>query len=181
MVLVLDDEAGIRRIGRRFLEGAGYGCVEAGTIDAAIEALRTTKVIAAILPVGTISVHTVFCLRTELPVDEQNVLCALLNSFVANYLVRRWVTTHVTASIVERLPVPRLPRNTPQFDAIAAGAARLRAGERTSHLVADVHAQAARAYGINGDDYTYILDSFPLVPAAEREAALRAFTSGTLR
>ena len=51
----------------------------------------------------------------------------------------------------------------------------------TSHLVADVHAQAARAYGINGDDYTYILDSFPLVPAAEREAALRAFTSGTLR
>jgi hypothetical protein len=144
-------------------------------------ATNRLTLIAAILPAGTISVHTVFCLRTELPVDEQNVLCALLNSFVANYLVRRWVTTHVTASIVERLPVPRLPRNTPQFDAIAAGAARLRAGERTRHLVADVHAQAARAYGINGDDYTYILDSFPLVPAAEREAALRAFTSGTLR
>jgi DNA-binding NtrC family response regulator len=58
MVLVLDDEAGIRRIGRRFLEGAGYGCVEAGTIDAAIEILRTTKVIAAILDVRLPGAHS---------------------------------------------------------------------------------------------------------------------------
>jgi DNA-binding NtrC family response regulator len=58
MVLVLDDEAGIRRIGRRFLEAGGYGCVEAGTIDAAIEILRTTKVIAAILDVRLPGEHT---------------------------------------------------------------------------------------------------------------------------
>ena len=141
-------------------------------------ATNRLTLIAAILPAGTISVHTVFCLRTAMPVDEQDVLCALLNSLVANYLARRWVTTHVTASIVERLPVPRLSRDTPLFAAIAAASARLRAGERTSHLVADVRTQAARAYGINGDDYAYILDSFPLIPAGERAAALRAFTNG---
>ena len=32
--------------------------------------------------------HTLFCLRTVLPSDAQHVLCAILNSFVANYLVR---------------------------------------------------------------------------------------------
>ena len=58
MVLVLDDEAGIRRIGRRFLEGAGYGCVEAASIDAAIEILRTTNVIAGILDVRLPGEHS---------------------------------------------------------------------------------------------------------------------------
>jgi DNA-binding response OmpR family regulator len=58
MVLVLDDEPGIRRIGRRFLEAAGYGCVEAASIDAAIEILRTTKVIAAILDVRLPGEHS---------------------------------------------------------------------------------------------------------------------------
>jgi DNA-binding response OmpR family regulator len=51
MVLVLDDEAPVREMGRRFLEKWGYGCVEADGIDAALEALRTTTVVAAILDV----------------------------------------------------------------------------------------------------------------------------------
>ncbi len=48
-VLVLDDEPFIRHAARRFLKGSGYGCVEAETVDGAIEILRTTPVIAAML------------------------------------------------------------------------------------------------------------------------------------
>ena len=48
-VLVLDDEPIVREAARRFLKGSGYGCVEAGTVDGAIELLRTTRVIAAML------------------------------------------------------------------------------------------------------------------------------------
>jgi CheY-like chemotaxis protein len=48
-VLVLDDEPIVRQAARRFLKGSGYGCVEADTVDGAIELLRTTRVIAAML------------------------------------------------------------------------------------------------------------------------------------
>jgi hypothetical protein len=141
-------------------------------------ATNRLTLIAAILPPRTISVHTVFCLRTPLTLEEQDVLCALFNSFVANYLVRRWVTTHVTASIVARLPIPRPLPSTRQFSLLAADSARLRAGDRTAELVARVQARAAAAFGITIADYLHILDSFPLIPANERGAALHAFASG---
>ena len=39
----------MRHAARRFLKGSGYACVEAETVDAAIELLRTTPVVAAML------------------------------------------------------------------------------------------------------------------------------------
>jgi CheY-like chemotaxis protein len=48
-VLVLDDEPMVREVARRFLKSSGYGCVEAETVDGAIQALRVTQVIAAML------------------------------------------------------------------------------------------------------------------------------------
>jgi CheY-like chemotaxis protein len=50
-VLVLDDEPTVREIGRRFLQEFGYGCVEADSIEGAVEILRTMSVDAAILDV----------------------------------------------------------------------------------------------------------------------------------
>jgi len=50
-VLMLDDEETVREVGKRFLQAFGYGCVEADTIERAIEILRTTTVEAAILDV----------------------------------------------------------------------------------------------------------------------------------
>jgi CheY-like chemotaxis protein len=50
-VLVLDDEASVRDVGRRFLQTCGYACVEADSIERAVEILRTTSVDAAILDV----------------------------------------------------------------------------------------------------------------------------------
>jgi DNA-binding response OmpR family regulator len=57
-VLVLDDEKPIREMGRRFLEKAGYGCVEADSIDAALDALSVTPVVAAILDVRLPGTHS---------------------------------------------------------------------------------------------------------------------------
>jgi two-component system response regulator FlrC len=50
-VLVLDDEPMVRQAGKRYLQACGYGCVEADSIDAALEMVRTTPVAAAILDV----------------------------------------------------------------------------------------------------------------------------------
>ena len=51
-------------------------------------ATNRLTLIAAIIPARAVTTHTLFCLRTRLPMVEQHVLCALLNSFVANYLIR---------------------------------------------------------------------------------------------
>ena len=48
-VLVLDDEPFVRQAARRFLKGSGYGCIEAETVAGALEVLRTTPVVAAML------------------------------------------------------------------------------------------------------------------------------------
>lgn len=45
----MDDEPFVRQAARRFLGGSGYSCVEAETVDGALEVLRTTPVVAAML------------------------------------------------------------------------------------------------------------------------------------
>ena len=93
------------------------------------------------LPPGTATTHTVFCLRTSLPRDAQNFLCALFNSFVVNYLVRLRVTTHVTTAIVERLPIPRFGDVPDALEivriATALGNVRLKPDARTGATKAD--------------------------------------------
>ena len=83
-------------------------------------ATNRLTLIAAIVPARAVTTHTLFCLKTPLPLDAQHVLCALLNSFVANYLVRFRVNTHVTASLLARLPVPLVTAPRPGFGRLAA-------------------------------------------------------------
>src|SRR6185295_8981209 len=46
------------------------------------------KLIAAMIPEGNVTTHTIFCLKERLDTDVQWFLCGMFNSFVANYLVR---------------------------------------------------------------------------------------------
>lgn len=63
--------------------------------------------IAAIMPAGVVTTHTLFCLRNELDVEQQHFLCGILNSRVINHIVRLLMGSHVTTGLVEGLPVPR--------------------------------------------------------------------------
>lgn len=99
-VLVLDDEPFVRQAARRFLKGSGYGCVEAETVDGAIELLHSTPVIAAMLdmrlPDGRTGLDVLANLRTvpafrEIPVlivtgsvltDAEKTAVAKLRGFV---------------------------------------------------------------------------------------------------
>src|SRR5712692_7608911 len=87
-------------------------------------ATNRLTLIAAVLPAGCISTHTVFCLRTPLPPRAQYLLSGLFNSLFAAYLARLRVTTHVTTAVVERLPIPGPDETRPAFREIA-GLARL--------------------------------------------------------
>jgi hypothetical protein len=137
-------------------------------------ATNRLTLIAALLPPGAVSTHTVFCLRTALPVRAQHFLCGLFNSLVVNYLVRLRVSTHVTTAIVERLPIPRVDQAGEAYTQLAA-LARLLALRPNTDQAARLNAIVARLYGLTRDDFAHVLGTFPLVPEAERDAALDVF------
>jgi hypothetical protein len=136
-------------------------------------ATNRTTLIAAMLPPDTVSTHTVFCLRSALARGAQHFLCGLFNSFVVNYLVRSRVTTHVTTAIVERLPIPTLDE-APNAAEIVRIAETLLERVRPGAL-ARLNALVAEMYQLDEREFAHILTTFPLVPLAERDAALREF------
>ena len=144
-----------------------------GYRDVAAATNRTT-LIAALLPPDTVSTHTVFCLRAPMPRRAQHFLCGLFNSFVVNYLVRLRVTTHVTTAIVERLPVPTEAQCPGAFGEIAA-AARLLSRTWNAAVLAQLNAKVATIYQLSHREFQHVLDSFPLVPAEERNRALAVY------
>jgi hypothetical protein len=134
--------------------------------------------IAAIVPARAVTTHTLFCLRTALPLPSQRVLCALLNSYVANYLVRLRVNTHVTVTLVSRLPVPVVHQAHPFFARLTSCAESLedrRAPIEETAEYAEIQAMAAHLYRLTPAQFEHVLSTFPLVPAGVRERALRRF------
>jgi hypothetical protein len=136
-------------------------------------ATNRLTLIAAIIPARAVTTHTLFCLREPLPVSRQRLLCALLNSFVANYLVRLRVHTHVTASIMARLFVPAVAENDARglrmielANALSTATAPVEAMREYTEL----QALAARAYGLTREEFGHVLNTFPLIPRAVRDA-----------
>ena len=141
-------------------------------------ATNRLTLIAAMIPPRAVTTHTLFCLKTMLPVDDQHVLCTLLNSFVANYLIRLRVNTHVTVAFVSRLPVPVVRRNDPAFARLAALSRALTDGRGAVEKMpqyAELQALVAQLYGLTNADFEHILATFPLIPAEVTAKALLEF------
>jgi hypothetical protein len=146
-----------------------------GYRDVASSSNRLT-LIAAILPRHTMAVHTVYCLKTRLSLRDQMFLCGMLNSLVANYLARLWVTTHLGTTTVERLPVPRPDARSEEYGRVAALAHLLgRPSRDWNGVYVRLQALAARLYGLSADDLRLVLGSFPLVDDGVRSAVAAAF------
>ena len=144
-------------------------------------ATNRLTLIAAVVPPRVVTTHTLFCLKPALPAAAQHVLCALFNSFVANYLIRLRVHTHVTAALVARLPLPFVDSSQPVFGRLALLARTLMnrgAAVEDMDEYAEVQATAARLYGVSAADFDHILGTLPLIPAHVRERSLQKF--GTL-
>ncbi|HSL20303.1 MAG TPA: N-6 DNA methylase [Vicinamibacterales bacterium] len=131
-----------------------------------------TTLIAAIVPPRVVTTHTLFCLRTRLPFEDQLFVCALLNSYVANFVVRTRVGTHVTTALVHALPLPRPGRGGAAFARIVSLARARARGQARPGEIAKLEAEVARLYGLDRDMFAIVLSTFPLVPEADRRAAL---------
>ena len=140
-------------------------------------ATNKLTLIAALLPAGAISTHTVFVLKTPLAERDQWCLLGLLNSFVANFLVRARVTTHVTTGLMARLPVPRPVAQSSLFDELVELSQEIAAigvGQAATQY-ARLNAVAARAYGLDGAQFAYVIDTFPLIDSGVRARAREEF------
>ncbi|MGE3840237.1 MAG: N-6 DNA methylase [Vicinamibacterales bacterium] len=141
-------------------------------------ATNERTLIAAVIPSGAVTTHTLFCCRCECSWTRLHGLCALLNSFVANWLVRRWVSTHVTVALIERLPVPAPAALDERLTRLATLAHRLSFEESAAERCrqeARLHASAAAAWQLTRADFEMVLSDFPLVDAGLKHASLTAF------
>jgi hypothetical protein len=143
--------------------------------DVAASTNRTT-LIAAMLPARCVSTHTLFCLRTPLPLGAQYFLCGLFNSLVVNYLVRLRVTTHVTTATVEQLPIPTKEAAPAAFREIGA-LGRMLSKRFAPAMFAALNARVAGMYQLSASEFEHVLDTFPLIPIEERRLALGVFSS----
>jgi hypothetical protein len=141
--------------------------------DVASSSNRLT-LIAAILPAGVVSTHSLFCLKTHLSGDNQAFLCAMLNSYVANYLIRQVMTTHLGSATVEALRVPKPRYDSREFEQIVDLARSLRMS-RPARDHARLQALAARCYGLSVAEFEHVLGTFPLIEESERAQALTEF------
>lgn len=163
------------RVARKLLDATRtYSHPRLAYRDVASPTNRLT-LIAAIIPAYAITTHTLFCLKGNVPADVQQFLCGVFNSFVANYLVRLRVGTHVTVSIVERLAVPVVAPGSRAFNRIVALSERLAKHPADLRSAAVLQARVARLYALSRTELTHILGTFPLIPHEERQSALTAF------
>ncbi len=133
--------------------------------------------------------------------DHILFLTALLNSFVLDYLVRQKISANLNMFYIYQLPVPRLTAQETVFRLIVQRAARLIctapefAGlwerifpgpgwsqsvaandpEERARLRAEIDGLVARLYNLNEEEFAYVLNTFPLVKQAVKEAAMQAY------
>jgi hypothetical protein len=128
--------------------------------------------------------------------EELLVVCAILNSFVVDFILRSSVTTNLNLFYLYQLPIPRLTKKHPLFKPIVERAAALicttpefddlRAeldlsgfenlkGLNAGDIRAELDAMIAHLYGLNEAEFAHILATFPIVKAEVKAAALAAF------
>jgi hypothetical protein len=136
--------------------------------------------IAAVIPAGALTTHTIFCLRTKMDVRRQHMLCALLNSFVIDFVARLLAGGHLTTALVESLPAPRWQgrRADRQIARLAARAARGITSSDSAEAIASrgrLQAMAAHCFDLDAVELQTVLDAFPLVSDEEKAATWEAF------
>jgi hypothetical protein len=158
----------------RILPGRPFEQPRLAYRDVASSTNRLT-LIAAVLPAGTVTTHTLFCLKTALDDEAQQFLAGMFNSFVANYMVRLRVTTHVTVAIVDRLPLPKPPRQSGDFKLVVECARTLMEDPGHEEAYMRLQGAVARLYELDARSFAHVVQSFPLIDENLRAKSLAGF------
>jgi len=157
------------------------------------------SLICTVVPHGVFAGNSVIVNKDNSLTAEQLLACtAIMNSLVADWLLRQKVTTNINMFYLYQLPVPRLEISKAMLSSIIQTAARLvcmypefsdlatavgvdmqqdgvaPSADRTE-LRSDLDARIAHLYGLSEDEFVHILSSFPLVDQTTKDATLDAF------
>jgi len=134
----------------------------------------------------------------EMKDAEVIALQAILNSLVVDFYIRQMVSANINMFYIYQLPIPRLTEQDPDFPPIVNRAAKLicttpefddlaREVGLGSHkngvtdpteraqLRAELNGMIAHLYGLTEEEFSHILDTFPLVEPSVKEATLDAY------
>ncbi|MFI5252371.1 MAG: Eco57I restriction-modification methylase domain-containing protein [Bacteroidota bacterium] len=129
---------------------------------------------------------------------ELLVIVTILNSYVADYILRSRMTTNLNLFFLYQLPVPHLATSdkyfreiveragklictTQEFDELAKeiglGSHKNGVTDETGRakLRAELDGIVAHLYGFTEEEFAYILTTFPIVPQPVKDAALQAY------
>ena len=134
----------------------------------------------------------------ECDYESALLFCAIVNSLVADYILRQRVTAHLTFFLLNQIPVPRVSKHghtsegiihrvaelictTPEFDVLANSVGlkghkqdAIDSAERDT-LRAELDGLIAHLYGLTETEFAHILSTFPLVPDPVKVAAQNAY------
>ena len=133
------------------------------------------SLIAAVVPAGSVTTHTIFCLRTEVEPAAHHFVCALLNSFVLNFVARLLMGGHMTTSLVESLPSPRWTASREQC--LLARLAERQSRRQSAQVAIALETGVARLFGLAADDFRHIVSTFPLISTGVREKTIAAYAA----
>ena len=131
------------------------------------------------MPGGVVTTHTLFCLRTPLPLSRQHFLCGVFNLYVLNAVVRLLMGGHVTTSL-SRLARAGVAEHRARAAHRAAGArlARTRGAVPTDRRGAPGARRAACTHWTSRRS-VQVLEGFRSCRGAERDAALARISART--
>jgi hypothetical protein len=140
-------------------------------------------VIAALLPRTAVAGNKVPTVRFEPDVSEIGLYwLGVANSFVYDWLFRRWISTTLNYFYWRHLPFPRLDPSDPAFLAVASDVAELvhpsarEAASNTwgglaswarSEARARIDAQVALLFEFSFEDFSHVMADFPLLDKAQ--------------
>jgi hypothetical protein len=143
------------------------------------QATNERTMIACLVPPGVVFGHTATVEKAPSARAEADalVLCALLNAFAFDWLVRQKAATHLSLYILDALPVPAFGAPEREFLAHAAlhlscnhlgfdalwrrhNGGRRECLKQPQELRAQIDAVVATAYGLDRTAYQRVLDSF---------------------
>lgn len=154
--------------------------------------------------ISTVLPRNVFCgnsLILSKPLANDQLLlflAAVFNSFLIDFLIKMKISRNMNMFYVYQLPVPRLDDSSAVFTALVDRSARLICtteefddlaaevgiGSHKNGVTNEIERQKLRAeldaiiahlYGLNEEEFAYILTTFPLVSDAVKVATLNAF------
>jgi hypothetical protein len=154
------------------------------------------RLITTVLPPRYAIMDSLNYLEPKAMSEETKVfVTACLNSFLLEWRARQLAANNnISGFVIRQLPVPRLVRGNSEFDAIVERATSLlladvdlkvplkglagkpvRDKESREELRREIDALIAHMYGLDENEFQFVLDTFADVAAAERQSALQAF------